>query len=185
MSAIIKCKSGNNVYLYESESYRENGKVKNKRRIVGKVDPISGQHIFKPEYIEEKGIHALGSTAQETKLYTVNDVKQSIVKEYGAFYLLNEIAGQIGLTDTLTNVMPTTWKEILNIAFYIVVSGEPASYCEDWLYKSECHPCRELFFAVWSSSGHGIQSMTFTFMFTLIPTRPFKHAINYTPKFRN
>jgi len=59
MSAIITCKVGNNIYLYESESYRdENGKVKNKRRIVGKLDPISGKRIFKPEYIEEKGLHA-------------------------------------------------------------------------------------------------------------------------------
>jgi len=144
MSSIIKSKSGNNVYLYESESYREGGKVKNRRRIIGKVDPISGQHVFKPEYIEEKGIHTLGDTVQETKLYTVNDVKQSITKEYGAFYLLNEIAEQIGLTDALASVMPTAWKEVLNLAFYVVVSGEPASYCEDWLYKSECHPCKKL-----------------------------------------
>lgn len=144
MSSIIKSRSGNNIYLYESESYREDGKVKNKRRIVGKVDPISGQHIFKPEYIEEKGIHALGDAVQETKLYTVNDVKQSVVKEYGVFYLLNEVAEQIGLTDVLASTMSMAWKEILNLAFYIVASGEPASYCEDWLYKSECHPCKEL-----------------------------------------
>ena len=43
MGAIIESKSGNNIYLYESESYRENGKVKNRRRIVGKLDPVTGE----------------------------------------------------------------------------------------------------------------------------------------------
>jgi len=42
MSAIITSKSGNYTYLYESESYRdENGKVRNRRKIVGKVDPVT------------------------------------------------------------------------------------------------------------------------------------------------
>ena len=33
MSSIIESKSGKNIYLYESESYRENGKVKNRRKL--------------------------------------------------------------------------------------------------------------------------------------------------------
>jgi len=58
MSAVIKSKSGNNPYLYESESYRDtDGKVRNKRRIIGKVDSVTGQYIYKPEYIEEKSLH--------------------------------------------------------------------------------------------------------------------------------
>ena len=145
MTCIIKSRSGNNVYLYESESYRDkDGKVKNRRRIVGKVDIITGQHIYKPEYIEEKGINTLGDAVQEVKLYTVNDVKESVVKEYGVFYLFHEIAGQIGLADVLAKVIPATWKEVLNLAFHIVASGETALYCEDWLYKSECLPGKEL-----------------------------------------
>lgn len=145
MSAIITCKVRNTVYLYESESYRDaDGKVRNNRRIIGKVDPLTGQHVYKPEYIEEKGIHTTDESAQETRLYTVNDVKRSVVKEYGVFYLLNEITRQIGLTDVLIKVLPSVWKDVLNLAFYIVASGEPALYCEDWLHKSECYSCREL-----------------------------------------
>jgi hypothetical protein len=144
MSSIVESKSGNNIYLYESESYREDGKVKNRRRIVGKVDLATGQRIFKPEYIEEKGIQAFGDSAHHTKLYSTDDVKQSVIKEYGVFYLLSEIAGQIGLTDVLSEVMPTIWQDVMNLAFYLVASGEPALYCEDWLYKSECLPGKEL-----------------------------------------
>jgi transposase len=144
MSAIIRSKSGNNIYLYESESYRENGKVKNRRKIVGKVDPVTGEHIYKPEYIEEKGINAFDSAAHNQRVYSVNDVKKSKVTEYGVFYLLDEIARKIGLADALAYAIPSAYKEILNLAFYIVASGEPALYCEDWLYKSEHYPSKTL-----------------------------------------
>ena len=92
MSTIIKSKSGNNIYLYESESYRENGKVKNRRRIVGKVDSVTGEHIYKPEYIEEKGVGTFDNSAHNQRVYSVNDVKKSKVTEYGVFLLLDEIA---------------------------------------------------------------------------------------------
>jgi transposase len=145
LAAIIKNKSGKYIYLYESESYRdEEGKVRNKRRIVGKVDPITGQHVYKPEYIEEKGISVVGADAQETKLYSANDVKHSTVKEWGVYYLLNEISREIGLVDVLVEAMPAMWREVLHLAFFIVASGEPALYCEDWLYKTECDLNKEL-----------------------------------------
>ena len=145
MSSIIKNKSGNNVYLYESTSFRnKEGKVRNKRRIVGKVHPETGEYIFKPEYLEEKGINTFGSSNHDKRIYTVNDVKSSNVKEYGVFLLLDEISKQVGLSETLEQIFPASHKEILNLAFYIVSSGEPALYCEDWLYRSEHYPSKEL-----------------------------------------
>lgn len=146
MAAIIQSKSGNNIYLYESVSYREGGKVKNRRRIVGKVDPTTGERIFKPEYLEEKGIEAFegDGASHDQRLYSVNDIKQSKVKEYGVFYLLDKISGQIGLTQVLADAIPDSYNEILNLAFYIVASGEPALYCEDWLYKTEHYPSKVL-----------------------------------------
>ena len=69
MSAIIKNKVGNHIYLYESESYRDKeGNVRNKRRIIGKVDPLTGQHVYKPEYIEENGLESIEDSAQEVRL---------------------------------------------------------------------------------------------------------------------
>jgi transposase len=144
MSAIIQCKSGNNIYLYESESYREDGKVKNRRKIVGKIDSETGERIFKPEYLESKGLNSFDNAAHTQRLYSVNDVKQSKVKEFGVFYLLDEIAEQIGLAKTLKETFPEGYAEILNLAFYIVASGEPALYCEDWLYKTEHYPSKPL-----------------------------------------
>jgi len=46
MARVIQSRSGNNVYLYESESYRtKDGKVRNGRRIVGNIDPSTGERV--------------------------------------------------------------------------------------------------------------------------------------------
>ena len=53
MSSIVRQKVGDKVYLYESVSYRnEQGEPRNKRTTVGKIDPATGQPIYKPEYLE-------------------------------------------------------------------------------------------------------------------------------------
>jgi hypothetical protein len=45
-------KVGNHVYIYEVSGYRDsNGKPRNKKHPVGKVDPETGQEIFKPDFI--------------------------------------------------------------------------------------------------------------------------------------
>ena len=145
MSTIITSKSGNYTYLYESESYRnKEGKVRNRRRIVGKVDPITGDYIFYPEYVKEKGLHMTEEAASKTEIYSVTDVKNSVVKEYGAFYLFSEIAKSTGIAEILAETMPIIYEDILSIAFFMVSTGEPAMYCEDWLYKTECYPVNNL-----------------------------------------
>jgi len=144
VSAIIASKSGNHTYLYESESYRENGKVKNRRRIIGKIDPATGNHIYKPEYLERKGLLVNDESSKDTPIYSVADVKHSRVKEYGAFYLMSEVAKMVGLVDILRETMPCEYEEILNIAFFMISMGEPAMYCEDWLYKTESYTTKDL-----------------------------------------
>ena len=53
MSYIIENKSGKYTYLYECESWRDkNGKVVGRRKIIGKIDPVTGEKHFKPEYVE-------------------------------------------------------------------------------------------------------------------------------------
>lgn len=144
MASIVTQKVGNHTYLYESESYREGEKVRNRRRCVGKVDPLTGNHIYKPEYIKEKGLHLTAGSATDVSIYSVTDVKNSVVKEYGVFYLLNEIARITGLSSILAEVFPNLWEEVLNLAFFMVSTGEPAMYCEDWLYKTEHYSGKEL-----------------------------------------
>ena len=52
MASIIRQKVGNRTYLYESVSYRNaDGKPRNRRVPIGKIDPASGQLIYKPDYL--------------------------------------------------------------------------------------------------------------------------------------
>ena len=53
MTSIVKLKSGDRIYLYESISFRnKEGKPRNRRVLIGKIDPISGNPVYKPEYLE-------------------------------------------------------------------------------------------------------------------------------------
>ena len=152
MSSIIAKKIGNQVYLYESESYRnEEGKPRNNRKLVGKIDFATGNPIFKPEFakrIKEAGetikLPSLVSTDLSKPVFSVNAVRNSTVKEFGAFYLFEHIANESGLLEILQETFPYRWEQILNLACYIVASGEPLMYCEDWLLKTESIRCQSM-----------------------------------------
>ena len=139
MTSIVKVKVGKHTYLYESTSYRDsNGKPRNKRKPVGKLDPASGQPIYKPEYIERMA--AKGNpveTVQTTASFTAEDIFRSSIRDYGAFYLYRELAEQMGLLAVLQRAFPFCWEEIFNLAAYLISTGDPFSYCEDWLATTE------------------------------------------------
>ena len=146
MASIVRKKIGHQTYLYESESYRnEEGKPRNKRKYVGKIDPVTGNPIYKSEYLKqvsEKG-KPIESLSVEP-MFSVTAIKNSIIREFGAYYLFNQIANSSGLLDTLKDTFPYRWEQIFNLACYIVASGEPLMYCEDWIIKTECIPCSSM-----------------------------------------
>jgi hypothetical protein len=135
VSSIVRYKNGKHVYLYDSVSYRDKkGKPQNKRTLVGKIDNESGQPVYKQEYIErmaQQGI--LLVSYQPPPAYTVDQIRQSDVRAYGAFYLYQALAKRIGLIDTLEAVFPSCWQQIFMLACYLVSTGDPALYLEDWL----------------------------------------------------
>ena len=139
MSAIIKNKSGKYTYLYESTSYRDkNGNPRSKRVCIGRVDPITGEDVFYPEYIER----TLGTDRQPKfggaeKLFSINDIKASRNREYGVQYLFDHIAETTGLIDVAKMVLPNVYERVLALAYFMVASGEPALYCEDWLNRTD------------------------------------------------
>ena len=139
MSSIVKQKVGDKVYLYESVSYRnEQGEPRNKRTPVGKIDPITGQPKYKPEYLERMAAegHPV-ETVQSSALFTVEDLLRSSVRDFGAFYLFQELAEQMGLLKVLQKAFPRCWEEIFNLAAYLISTGDPFVYCEDWLASTE------------------------------------------------
>jgi len=144
MSSIIRQKVGDKIYLYESVSYRNaEGKPRNKRVPIGKIDPSTGQPIYKPDYLARMlasgaYIETAASTQTFTQTFTPDDIRRSSVLEFGAMYLLQSIAQQIGLLNALQSTLPKVHQEIFTLACYLVTSGDPFLYCEEWLSKTLC-----------------------------------------------
>ena len=141
MSSIVRQTVGNKIYLYESTSYRNvEGKPRNKRVPIGKIDPSTNQPIYKAEYLDrmvESG--AQFAEVAPLKTFTLNEIRQSSVLEFGAQYLFRNIAQNIGLLDALQKALPNTHQEIFMLACFLVTSGDPFLYCEEWLSKT-AHP---------------------------------------------
>nr|WP_080752165.1 IS1634 family transposase [Bradyrhizobium japonicum] len=140
MSSIIRQKVGDKIYLYESVSYRNvEGKPRNKRVPIGKIDPSTGQPIYKPDYLARMAAcGAFVEMAASTQTFTADDIRRSSVLEFGAMYLLQSIAQQIGLLHALQSALPNVHLEIFTLACYLVSSGDPFLYCEEWLSKTSC-----------------------------------------------
>ena len=142
MSSIVTNKVGKYTYIYESVSFRdENGKPQTKKTPIGKIDPRSGQPVYRPEYLERVHGTKRQPIISDSQVFTVDDIKQSRIVEYGVFSLLSRISEQIGLTATVKDAFSDLWESVLSLAFYIVATGEPAMYCEDWILKSESYDC--------------------------------------------
>ena len=154
MSSIVRQKVGNNIYLYESVSYRnEDGKPRNKRISIGKVDSITGIPIYKPEYLARMQENGTPIEISATNMiFSVADIQGSSIKEYGAFYLFKNIAVKAGLLSSLENTLPKYWQEVFMLACYLVSSGDPFLYCDDWIRSTDC-------FSVGSMSSQRISEL--------------------------
>ena len=93
MSSIIKQKVGNNTYLYESVSFRnDDGLPRNKRTLIGKIEASSGRPVYKPEYLDRMAAcgHPIAITPAAPS-FTVHDIHQSSIRDFGAFYSIGNL----------------------------------------------------------------------------------------------
>ncbi len=140
MSSITKQHIGKYTYLYESTSYRDDqGRPRNKKVKIGKIDPYSGETIYTSEYIKKAGLTPPSKDVKNQKDSLVEDAKEILdsVKDYGVYWFLVKIAEKTGLYDILQSSFPSIWKEIFTLACYLIVSDKPVMYCEDWLSENE------------------------------------------------
>ncbi|MDO8685295.1 MAG: IS1634 family transposase [Clostridiales bacterium] len=142
MSSISRQRVGKHTYLYESVSYRdEKGQPRNHRTPVGKIDPVTGEWVYKPEYIDLMATRGTPlNIPTVTQSFTLEQICKSTLKEYGSFYLYESLAKASGLMMVLQKIFPDKWPQIFTLASYLVSSGEPAMYLEDWLQKTESFP---------------------------------------------
>jgi transposase len=146
MSSIVRQRVGNNIYLYESVSYRnEEGQPRNKRRLIGKLEAATGQPIYKPEYLDRMADEGHPIVITPTpSTFTIGELHKSPIRDFGAFYLYQKLAEQMGLLGVLQKTFPGCWQEVFNLAAYLISTGDPFNYCEDWLESTNAFPVGSL-----------------------------------------
>jgi len=125
MAAIIhqKDKRSGITYAYESVSYwdKEKKQSRAKRKLIGRVDKVTGKIVPTDGRGHRRG-QAKG-----------NPDKLSTRRFYGATYLLDAIGKKIGLTEDLKVCFPDTYKQILSLAYYLVLEeSAPLFRFEKW-----------------------------------------------------
>jgi hypothetical protein len=148
MAYLSYMKVGKYIYIYEVSGYRDsNGKPRNKKHPVGKVDPETGQEIFKPDFIPKLTQYGKSMPAQDNgrkETFSIRDLKTSVIRDYGATYFLNCIAQQIGLKEVLSSSCGHLSGEILTLAHYLICSEDPFAYCAHWIEGTETEGGRSL-----------------------------------------
>lgn len=131
MSYEVIQKVGRHQYIYLAEGYRnENGQPRQKRRPIGKIDPVTGQKVYKPEYLAQ--LHRNGAQSgnlEPESLFSAEDIRRSSVRSYGSFYLYRKIAERNGMIRALREALPACWTEYFTLACYMVSAGDPLMYC--------------------------------------------------------
>jgi len=135
--SIVKLKNKKNgmTYVYESEGYwdKEKQQARNKRKCIGKVDPETGQIVYNKRYLEE-----LQRSAQVKR---GPQPSTSFSRLFcGATALFDRIGEQLGIVDHLKRCFPESYKQILSIAYFLILEEKNAmSRFERWS-RTHSHP---------------------------------------------
>lgn len=119
-------------YAYETTYYwdREKQQSRSRRICVGKVDPVTGEIVptrGRAKKGESKAIKAVPAKTGP-KPFTMSKRLY-----YGATYLLESLAEEIGLTNDLKACFPNIYKKLLSIAFFLILEdNNPLYRFEKW-----------------------------------------------------
>lgn len=132
MAAIIKQydKRIGVTYAYESISYwdKDLKQSRSKRRLLGIVDPETGE--IKPTTKKKRGLLSTEDIMWLTSERTF----------YGATYLFDCIGKATGIEDDLRACFPDNYKQILSIAYYLILEDKnPLTRFPKWS-KLHAHP---------------------------------------------
>jgi len=145
MPSITKQTVGNNTYLYESHSFRDDqGRPRNRKVKIGKVDRNTGRAIYTQEYIDR--MREAGTPIAIPQIDMIDGLEERInealdsLKSYGLFYFLNKNLKEIKLIKILQKTLPGYWEELCMLCFYLIGSDKPLMYMEDWITENESYP---------------------------------------------
>jgi hypothetical protein len=142
MSFIFEQTVGQHRYVFECESYRDkNGRPRNRRTPIGKIDPVTNSRVYKQDYLDRmKAAGTPINIPDGCRQFSVEDIRRSSLREYGAFYLFQALAERIGLLPALSSALPDSWREVFVLACHLVATGDPFMHCDEWIKSSEALP---------------------------------------------
>ena len=109
-------------YVYESVSYwdREKKQPRSKRTLIGRLDPTTG------EIVPTDGRGKRRAQKEDDPAVRKGPVPVARTNRlfFGATYLLDQIGEVTGLTSDLKTCFPNTYKQIMSIAYYLVLEDQ-------------------------------------------------------------
>ena len=124
-------------YAYESVSRwdKEKKQSRSTRTLIGRVDAETGSIV--PTDGRMKGEKVPKAPAKELK------PPKYIRLFYGATYLFDMIGEKLGLTEDLRQCFPDMYKEILSLAYYLMLEDKNPLYRFEKWGQTHKHPCGE------------------------------------------
>lgn len=116
-------------YAYQSISFwdKEKQQSRSKRTLIGRVDKVTG------EIVETDGRgrkqNEVAFPAKRGPIPTTETARCF----YGATYLFDTLGDQLGITEDLKQCFPESYKQILSIAYYLIIEdANPLFRFEKW-----------------------------------------------------
>lgn len=115
-------------YVYEATSIwdKEKKQPRNKQVCIGKLDPETG------EFVPSKRLDPELAAARDPAV-------TATAKIIGPALLLDSIKTELELDKVLKACFPGAYQQILCMAYYLTMRGDPLTHCEGWS-KSHAHP---------------------------------------------
>ncbi len=138
MAAIIKQKDSRSgiTYAYESVSYwdKEKKQSRAKRTLIGRVDEATG------EIVPTDGRGRKSNSDESPKKTGPVPTEIAQRRFFGATYLFDSIGEKLGITKDLKKCFPNHYKQILSIAYYLIMEeSNPLFRFEKW-HTTHKHP---------------------------------------------
>lgn len=127
-------------YAYENEAYwdKEKQQSRARRKLIGKVDPETGEIIPTRAYTKKKAV-TKGVKPGPGSV----PIAQTRRTFFGASYLFDQIGHQTGVYDDLKTIFPDQYKQILSIAYYLILEeNNSLSRFSHW-QKLHYHPYKQ------------------------------------------
>ena len=125
-------------YVYESISYwdKEKKQPRSKRKLVGRLDPETGDIIPTDGRGKRRSQKNLENPARRGPVAVTKTERLF----YGATYLFDQIGIETGITADLKACFPKTYKQILSVAYYLILEDQnPLFRFKKWA-KLHMHP---------------------------------------------